>query len=161
MMFFSSSWIPPGVSMNLKFIRNNNNFVIITDQENDTFRIKLLELYVEFRKIKVEGSILSREMQALHRGDLYIIPFIQGKQVFQTVPIGRLSYMASELFTGPLPKQVLIAFVSHVSFNGNCKKNPYIFENLDIKSLVFKINGENSPPMEYKPNFNKKTSGLR
>ena len=62
--------------------------------------------------------------------------------------------MASELFIGPLPKQVLVAFVSHASFNGNCKKNPYISENLNIRSLVFKINGENSPPTEYTPDFN-------
>ena len=140
--------------MRLKFIRNNDNFVIMADANDGLYKIKLLELYVEFRKIKVDGSILRREMEALDRGEPYIIPFIQGKQVIHTVPNGRLSYMLSELFTGPLPKQVLVAFVSHASFNSSCRKNPYIFENLNINSLVLKINGENSPPMEYKPDFN-------
>ena len=139
--------------MRLKFIRNNDNFVIIADENDDVYKIKLLQLYVEFRKIKVDTSVLSREMAALERGEPYVIPFIQGKQVIHTVPSGRLSFMLSELFTGPLPKQVIIAFVSHASFNGNCRKNPYVFENLNIKSLVFKINGENSPPTEYTPNF--------
>ena len=150
---FFPSWIPPGVSKRLKFIRNNDNFVIIADKNDDIYKIKLIQLYVEFRKIKVDTSVLSREMAALERGEPYIIPFIQGKQVIHTVPSGRLSFMLSELFTGPLPKQVIIAFVSHASFNGNCRKNPYVFENLNIKSLVFKINGENSPPTEYTPNF--------
>ena len=150
---FFSSWIPPGVSMRLKFIRNSDNFVIIADKNDDFYKIKLVQLYVEFRKIKVDTSILSHEMAALERGEPYVIPFIQGKQVIHTVPSGRLSFVLSELFTGPLPKQVIIAFVSHASYNGNCRKNPYVFENLNIKSLVFKINGENSPPTEYTPNF--------
>ena len=139
--------------MRLKFIGNNDNFVIIADKEDGFYKIKLLQLYVEFRKIKVDTSILAREMATLERGEPYVIPFIQGKQVIHTVPSGRLSFMLSELFTGPLSKQVIIAFVSHASFNGTCKKNPYVFENLNIKSLVFKINGENSPPTEYTPNF--------
>ena len=139
--------------MRLKFIRNNDNFVIIADKNDDIYKIKLIQLYVEFRKIKVDTSVLSREMAALERGEPYVIPFIQGKQVIHTVPSGRLSFMLSELFTGPLPKQVIIAFVSHAGFNGNLRKNPYVFENLNIRSLVFKINGENSPPTEYTPNF--------
>ena len=54
--------------MRLKFIRNNDNFVIMADSNDGVYIIKLLELYVEFRKIKVDGSILRREMEALDRG---------------------------------------------------------------------------------------------
>ena len=139
--------------MRLKFIRNNDEFVILADAEPGTYKIKLLELYVEFRKIKVDLSILEREMKLLESGKPFLIPFIQGKQVIHTVPNGRLSYYQSELFTGPLPKQIIIGFVSHESFNGNLKCNPFVFENLKITSLVFKVNGVNNPPEEYKPKF--------
>ncbi len=150
---FFSSWIPPGVSMKIKFIRNSDDFVILANEPNGTYKIKLLELFVEFRKITADTQILRREMQALENGDPYIMPFLQGKQVIHTIPKGRHSYMLQDLFSGPLPKQVLISFVSHESFNGTLKTNPFIFENLKINSLVFKMNGENSPPREYKPNF--------
>ena len=59
--------------MRLKFIRNNDNFVIIADKNDGVYKIKLLELYVEFRKIKVDTSVLSREMAALERGEPYVI----------------------------------------------------------------------------------------
>ena len=153
-ILFFSSWVPPGIHMKLKFIRNSDNFVILADGPDDKYRIKILELYVEFRKIQVDTSILSREMQLFDSGKPYLMPFIQGKQVITTVPKGRLSFLQPELFTGPLPKQIIIGFVSHASFNGTAKTNPYVFEHLNIRSLVFKVNGENNPPEEYTPNFN-------
>ena len=128
--------------------------MILADAARKTYKIKILELYVEFRKIQVDTSILRREIQLFDSGKPYLIPFIQGKQVITTIPNGRLSYLQPELFTGPLPKQIIIAFVSHASFNGTLRTNPYIFEHLNIRSLVFKVNGENSPPEEYTPNFN-------
>ena len=140
---FFSSWIPPGCNMKLKFIRNSDYFVILSNTADGAFKIKLLELFVEFRKITVDTPILRCELDALDRGEPYIMPFLQGKQTIHTIPQGRLSYLLQDLCSRPLPKQVLVSFVAHDSFNGTLKKNPFIFENLDIRSLVFKINGEN------------------
>ena len=81
------------------------------------------------------------------------MPFLQGKQIIHKIPKGRYSYLLQDLFTGPLPRQVIIGFVSHASYNGSQATNPYIFENLKIRSLVFKVNGVNSPPEEYEPNY--------
>ena len=139
--------------MKLKFIRNSDNFVILNGDAAKKYKIKLLDLYVEFRKIVVEQSILRREIQLFDGGNPYLIQFIQNKQIVTTVPKGRLSYLQPELITGPLPRQVIIGFVSHASYNGSQATNPYIFENLKIRSLVFKVNGVNSPPEEYEPNY--------
>ena len=96
---------------------------------------------------------MQRQLDALDRGEPYIMPFLQGKQMIHTIPQGRLSYMLNDLCAGNLPRQLLISFVAHDSFNNNLKKNPYVFENLNIRSLVFKVNGQNSPSFEYRPNF--------
>ena len=139
--------------MKLKFIRNSDNFVILNGDAAKKYKIKLLDLYVEFRKILVDEPILRRELQLFESGKPYLIQFIQGKQIVTTIPKGRWSYLQPELITGPLPRQVIVGFVSHESYNGSQATNPYVFENLKIRSLVFKVNGENSPPEEYEPNF--------
>ena len=139
--------------MKLKFIRNSDNFVILSSENEGKYKIKLLDLYVEFRKIIVEQSILRREIQLFDSGNPYLIQFIQNKQIATTVPKGRLSYLQPELITGPLPRQVIIGFVSHAAYNGSYGTNPYVFKNLKIRSLVFKVNGVNSPPDEYTPDF--------
>ena len=139
--------------MKLKLIRNQDSFVIISNDVAGKYKIKLLDLYVEFRKIVVDQSILRRELQLFESGKPYLIQFIQSKLMVTTIPKGRWSYLQPELITGPLPRQVIIGFVSHASYNGSQATNPYVFENLKIRSLVFKVNGENSPPEEYEPNF--------
>ena len=139
--------------MKLKLIRNSDNFVIISGDAEGKYKIKLLDLYVEFRKIVVDQSILRRELQLFESGKPYLIQFIQGKQIVTTIPKGRWSYLQPELITGPLPRQIIIGFVSHAAYNGSYKTNPYVFENLKIRSLVFKVNGVNSPPDEYTPDF--------
>ena len=152
----SSKWLPPGLNLRLKFIRNDDNFVILANAANETYKIKLLQLYVEFRKISVDVPIMKREMDLLDKGQPYVMPFLQGKHFIHTIPEGRLSYMLDDLCTGRLPKQLLVSFVAHDSYNGALKKNGFVFENININSLVYKVNGENSPPMEYKPKFDAK-----
>ena len=152
----SSKWLPPGLNLRLKFIRNDDDFVILANAANGTYKIKLLQLYVEFRKISVDVPIMKREMDLLDKGQPYVMPFLQGKHFIHTIPEGRLSYMLDDLCTGRLPKQLLVSFVAHDSYNGALKKNGFVFENININSLVYKVNGENSPPMEYKPKFDAK-----
>ena len=127
----------------MKFIRNDDDFVVIADAANDTYKIKLLELFVEFRKNSVDIPIMKIEMDLLDKGQPYLMPFLQGKHFTHTNPEERLSYMLDDLCTGRLPKQILVSFVRHDAFNGSLKKNGFVFENLGITSLVFKVNGEN------------------
>ena len=129
--------------MRLKFIRNDDNFVVIADAANWAYKIKLLELFVEFRKISVDIPIMKKEMDLLDKGQPHVMPFLQGKHFIHTIPEERLSYMLDDLCTGRLPKQILVSFVRHDAFNGSLKKNGFVFENLGISSLVFKVNGEN------------------
>lgn len=124
--------------MRLKFIRNDDNFVILAN--GGDYKIKLLELFVEFRKIGTDVAILSRELSLLNKGDPYKMPFLQARQfVPPVIPQGHQSYMLDELCTGDLPRHLLVSFVRHDSFNSDIKRNGFIFENLNISSLVFKV----------------------
>ena len=152
-ILFFSRFIPPGIHMKLRFIRNSDSFVILSNHPTKKYKIKLLDLYVEFRKLKVDEPILRRELQLFDSGKPFLVHFTQGKQIVDTIPKTRLFHHQPELITGPLPKQVIIGFVSHGAYNGSYKTNPYVFENLKISSLVFKVNGANSPPDEYEPDY--------
>ena len=150
----SPRWLPPGIPMRLKMIRNDDNFVIVATEGQ--YRIKLLELFVEFRKISVDAPIMKRELAALERGEPYKFPYLMSKIFVETIPAGRHSFSMPELFSGNLPRQVIVGFVRHDSFNSDLTKNGYVFENLDINSFSFKLNNENHPSMEYRPNFKAK-----
>jgi len=78
--------------MKLKFIRNNDSFVILSNDAANKYKIKLLDLYVEFRKILVDEPILRRELQLFDSGKPYLVHFTQGKQIAATIPRNRLFY---------------------------------------------------------------------
>jgi len=139
--------------MKLKFIRNSDSIVILSSEQAGKYKIKILDLFVEFRKILVDEQILRRELQLFDSGKPYLVHFTQGKQYVTTIPKDRLSYFQPELITGPFPKQIIIGFVTHGAYNGSYSTNPYVFENLKIRSLVFKVNGVNMPPDEYEPDY--------
>ena len=144
--------LPAGVNMVLKLHRNDDSFTIITDAATE-FKIKLLSLEVEFRKMDYMPAKISRDLELLESGQPYIMPFNKTKISTRVIPAGRQSFSVSDIYRGVLPQQMILGFVKHSAFNGNKKLNPYIFETVDIKSLVFKVNNENHPATEYKPNW--------
>ena len=144
--------IPPGVNLVIKFHRNDDNFVLIQN-DNKEYKIKLLKLGIEFRKLDYMPAKVSRDLERFSKGEPYIIPFNRTKITTRVIPSGRGSYSISDLYRGPLPQQLIIGFVKHSSFNSDKKSNPYIFENLNIKSLTFKVNGQSFPGSDHRPDF--------
>ena len=71
--------------MKLKMIRNDDDFVVIANSPQSVYKIKLLELFIEFRKIGVDAPIMKRELGALQSGKPYIMPFLQSKQLSYTI----------------------------------------------------------------------------
>ena len=98
--------LPPGVPLRLKFIRNDDNFVIIA--ASGEYRIKLLELKVEFRKINTETSIMKRELAAFERGEPYKMPFLASRFFVHTLPKGQQAYMLNDLVRGKFPQQLIL-----------------------------------------------------
>ena len=148
----SSKPLPPGVNMTLKLHRNNDDFVIIKNDDKE-YKIKLLKLGVEFRKIDYMPAKVARDIMRFENGEEYIMPFNKTRLTTRVIPQGISSFSTPEIYRGPLPQQLIIGFVKHSAYNADPKLNPYIFENLGIKSLVFKVNGRSHPSTEYRPDF--------
>ena len=144
--------LPPGVNMILKLYRNNDKFVTIQNDGKE-YKIKLLKLGVEFRKLDFMPAKVSRDLSMLENGEPYIMPFNKTRLTTRVIPEGRSSFSVPDLYRGPLPQQLIIGFVNHSAYNADPKLNPYIFENIGIKSLAFKVNGQSHPSTEYRPDF--------
>ena len=83
-------------------IRNDDDFVVIANSPQSVYKIKLLELFIEFRKIDVDAPIMKSELGALQSGKPYIMPFLQSKQLSYTINQGLSSFMMNDLCSGVL-----------------------------------------------------------
>ena len=145
--------LPPGVNMSLKLFRNSDDFVIISTESKE-YKIKILSLALEFRKLDFMPAKVANDLAIIEKGEQpYIMPFSRTRISAQVIPEGIYSYELPYLYRGLLPQQLIIGFVKHAAYNGDKKLNPYVFENTNLKSLVFKLNDENHPTTEYTPKW--------
>jgi len=49
------------------------------------------------------------------------------------------------LFLGPIPERILIAFVKNTALVGSASTNPFRFHNYDITNIVLFVNGVLNP----------------
>ena len=57
------------------------------------------------------------------------------------------------MYTGVLPKRVMLGFVQDAVLNGQHSSNPFNFEHFNIRYLSMKINGQDVHRIPYEPNF--------
>ena len=67
--------------------------------------------------------------------------------------MGTTDLSAYNLIRGSqLPEQIIIGIVSQDSYNGSVSKNPFNFQNFDIREASLIVNGVNEPAELYKLN---------
>jgi hypothetical protein len=142
--------LPPGCNIKLKLIRNTDNFSIIA--ASGTYKIKVKDLKLSVRKVKVDPTVLARHALKWRNGPA-IFPFNQSRITTFVIPSGVNSQTLSNVCHGALPSQMIVGFVNNDAYNGALTKNPFIFEHANINNFVFKVNGVNCPSTPYAPNF--------
>jgi hypothetical protein len=59
-----------------------------------------------------------------------------------TIPSGTQSKITDHLFQGQMPKLIVLGFVENTAFNGDDIKNPFHFQNQQVKKLEISIKRE-------------------
>jgi hypothetical protein len=70
-----------------------------------------------------------------------------------TIPSGTQSKITDHLFQGQMPKLIVLGFVENAAFKGDNTKNPFHFQNQQVKKREISINGEMIETRPLKPNF--------
>lgn len=175
-------YILNGVDVNLKFTRNSDAFVLLAST-GSTFKVKITSASFYARKVKPQSAIQLNHIQKLDKENmmaLYPVKRIETKTF--SVPSGSLSANKEGLFTGLLPKQIVLGAVKSTAFEGtlvvdiirykvyhpycflilvipstgSVSENPYNFEPFDIKYLALYLDGAQIPTKPYQPDFGNK-----
>jgi len=147
--FHSQKFLIPGVTMKLKFIRNDDDFVL---NGAGTCKINLHELKILVRRVTLDPGICDGLEKAMERTPA-IYPIVQSKIKNYTIASGVKNERISQMFRGKLPRSVIFGFVSTKGFDGDRTKNPFKFHNFNINLLNIYINGEPFVPSSFQPDF--------
>ena len=110
--------LPAGNTIKLRFIRNDDDFSIISG--TGKFKIQIIpdSLSLSLRKITPSLSVLNRHEKMFQSGKKAIFPFQQAKITTHLVTTGTQSISLSNICTGPLPCQIFAVMIDHDSFSG-------------------------------------------
>ena len=107
-----------------------------------TYSIEKCVLYV--RRIRVNDSVILAHSKGLEKSNAkYLLQHVDISSFIITKDTN--TYVKDHLFPSQMPKMLVIGLLDHDAFSGNMGKNPFNFENFELKKLGLYRDGELVP----------------
>ena len=143
-VFMSERLLLSYVDLKILMNRNVDEFCLMASEADADYRVKLTEVYLKIRKVKVNPSISIAHELALTKGPaIYPVRRVECKSFI--IPAGNPSLRKDNLYNGLVPKTIIFGMVDSAAFNGVYRKNPFNFQNFTTSFLAISVNGEEVP----------------
>lgn len=145
-------FLPPGVTLSIKFNRAPDNFALITST-NNTYKIVVEDIKLFVRHITLNSAIVKNHLDKFERQPAV---YHMNKTVMKTFVFGAGTQAINQysIFTEILPKSLIIGMVQSDSFNGKIRNgNPFNFQHFTLSSGNIRVNGESLPLEPYRPDW--------
>lgn len=142
-----------GVDITIKLLRNTDKLVLMGAADKGyKMEIKRASFFV--RKVKVNPGIQLKHIETLEKAlKPAIYPLRRVTMKTFNVPSGSRSISEENLFSGILPKRIVLAMVTSEAFEGSYIKNPYNFIHSNLTYCALNVNGNLLPRQGLNSNF--------
>jgi hypothetical protein len=145
-----------GLNYKLEFRLNKPEFainVLAGSNLEVAYDIETISLLVH-RSLVTEGTLVAHFRALKHATAKYPIT----RHEIQAVSINRgvMDVMLERIFSGQIPRRILVGFVNAEGYRGHYQRSPFLFQNFDISQLSFTVDGIAYPRTPYTPVFSKK-----
>ncbi|XP_046841914.1 uncharacterized protein F54H12.2-like [Xenia sp. Carnegie-2017] len=147
-VFFGERLLLSYVDLKVVLNRTSDEFALMASEDDAAFKVKLVDVYLKVRKVKVNPSrAMSHEVALKKSPAVYHVRRVDCKSFI--IPSGNPSLQKDNLFNGLVPKSL----VASAAFNGAYKINPFNFQHFNVSSLGISVNGESLPSKPFKLSF--------
>ncbi|GFX73825.1 uncharacterized protein F54H12.2 [Trichonephila clavipes] len=150
-----------GFKSRVKFIKGSGTVDMVGRLHVDLFNQD--RLFIKFsgcetkthpKKVQVNPAVVIGHAKALERTTAkYPIDRVSCK-VF-SIPQSSYSFIQDNVFSGQMPKRIVIACVDNDAFNGNYKKSPFEFKHYDVNFIGVYVDGQPVPHQPLELDFEK------
>lgn len=115
-------------------------------------RVDIEDAYLLVRRVQVaENKIREHETSLALQNAVYPI---QNTEVYTyTIANGLQSHVQDNLFSGKMPKMMILGMVRNTDFNGSLPTNPFQFRHCNLNSITLTKDGIPTPHTALTPNF--------
>ncbi|MCP4493004.1 MAG: hypothetical protein GY820_37745, partial [Gammaproteobacteria bacterium] len=133
-LFNQDRFLVNHMDVRLELHRNSNAFSLLTLADNQEYKIDIISMTWFVRKVDVLKSFaLALETHISKQPAKYPIRRVMVKTLH--VDGGRRDTPNNTLFTGQVPRRLIIGCVDKDAFFGHLRKNPFNFKNFGIKQI--------------------------
>ncbi|XP_015787152.1 uncharacterized protein F54H12.2-like [Tetranychus urticae] len=143
-----------GVPMVFKFTRSTPTFPVwaSTVADTNTYKAKIESLALHIKRVKLFPDAMSSLLNTLSKSSAkYFV--IRNEMKNFTLTKGINMTTIENLFTGILPKRIILGLVDESSFAGDRKSNPFLFKNYGVSHLALNVDGNCIPTIPYQPDY--------
>jgi hypothetical protein len=144
-------FLPNGVDMNLKLVRNSDEFALMSDAA-DTYKIEIVDASLFVRKVKLFPEVQAAHIKAFERGPARY-PMRRGEVKTFTLAAGARSFTQENVYNGQLPKRLIVALVDNSAFNGDVTENPFNYQHHKLNMMAIYKDGAQIPSKPLTPDF--------
>lgn len=142
------------VEVRFKLHRSKNEFCLVSSQLPPQlapdFRVHILDATLYVRSVKLNPALMISHARELERGITAKYPYRHVDVKSISIPQGNLSFVRESLFTGQIPRRLILGFIDNTAYSGSWIKNPYNFKHHKVNYIAIHSNGESVPwkPMQ-------------
>lgn len=149
-LFMANRMLLSNTELLVELHKNNDPFSLLYYGDGgEMFKLKILDMIWYIRKVEIMKSMHMAIEQTLQRTPAKY-PIRRVRITKLHVAPGRYQSPNNTLFTGQLPRRLVIGCVEQAAFFGELKKSPFVFKNFDIQQITVNAGGRIYPrePLE-------------
>lgn len=148
-MFHQERLLLNMVDVKLKLIRSKPEFCLLGE---GNFKMILEQASIFVRKVRVSPGVVLGHAKSLEKTTAkYPVERVLCKTY--SIPSGNMSFVQDNIFTGQMPRRIVVACVDNDAFNGNYKKSPFEFKHYNINFIAVYVDGQSTPSTPLQPDF--------
>lgn len=129
---------------------NNRRFYLMS--ATDDYKVKITRARMEITRVKINPDLMNQHNQQLQKANaIYPIHRVEMKSF--SIAIGSVHTIRENLFTGRLPKRIVIGLVESTAYSGQSSKNPYKFDHFNLSYLCAYVDSTRHPNRALTPNY--------
>jgi len=152
-MFHQPLDIPSNLDLKIRLLPNRAAFYIKKPAANATnYKFSITKARLLIRTKEINPSVIMAHETTLQKHN-FRIPFTKVSLKRLTIPAGVTNIEYDNVFTGVMPKRLIVSMIRDIHMHGDSNTNPFYFPHFDLRLITIKVNGQDIPRIPYQPNF--------
>ena len=151
-LFMQEKFLLSHMDIRVELTRNSDSFCLMTDVTSPSFKIQVESMKWVVRKVDISPS-LSLGIETILKNGPAKYPIRRVQMTSLHLDAGRRSTPINSIFSGQIPRRILVVLVDSDSFHGSYNKSPFNFKHYKLTEAKITAGGNSYPNYPLKVDF--------